>query len=152
MKMNSRNLVGKCGLYCGACTIYRAYQDSEEWQQEIASRANCSPGQVRCNGCSDLTSECWGNDCKIVSCTRAKGYDFCFECPEFQNVGCQKFNTLSDRYLQGGVNLRDNLNTIKEGKVNEWLQESADKFSCKLCGKPISVWSNECHHCGYKLK
>jgi|GEM_PF-5718436 hypothetical protein len=28
--MANRDLVGRCGLYCGACIIYRAYVDSAE--------------------------------------------------------------------------------------------------------------------------
>jgi hypothetical protein len=150
--MKTRNLVGKCGLYCGACGIYRACQDSEEWRKDIAEKSNCSPEQVRCNGCGDLTSECWGNGCKIVVCTRAKGYDYCFECPEFQSESCEKFAGLANKYLKAGVDLKDNLSHIKEGKTEQWLGESAKKFSCKACGKPISVWSDECHHCGTKLK
>lgn len=150
--MCTQNLVGKCGIYCGACAIYRAQKDSEEWQKEIASEVDCSPEEVRCNGCSSLTPECWGNGCKIVLCTRTKGYNFCFECPEFENGVCAKFNNLSNKYLQAGVNLTNNLYRIKDGKVDEWLQESADIFSCKSCGKPVSVWSSECRHCGCKLK
>lgn len=150
--MSSLSLVGKCGLYCGACGIYRAYKDSKEWREEIAKKSGCSSDQVRCNGCGDLTSQCWGNGCKIVVCARAKGYDYCFECPGYQSENCESFKVLSEKYLKAGVDLRGNLSSIKEGKTEQWLEESSRRFSCKACGKPVSVWSDECHHCGSKLK
>lgn len=37
---------------------------------------------------------------------------------------------------------------IQEGRSEEWLQESQKKFTCKVCGKPLAVWINKCHHCG----
>lgn len=149
--MSSKNLVGKCGLYCGACSIYRAQRDSEEWRKRIAEKSDCSPERVRCNGCGDLGSECWGSGCKIVLCTQAKGYNFCFECPEYESGNCSKYESLAKRYLSTGVDLRKNSARIKEGDADKWLQESEELFKCTACGKPISAWSNECHHCGSQL-
>ena len=39
--MVNRNLVGKCGLYCGACGIYRAYKDGGEYRQRLADFFKC---------------------------------------------------------------------------------------------------------------
>jgi len=58
----------------------------------------------------------------IVLCAKAKGINFCFECQEYIDETCDKFKDLADVYLQTGVNLRENLLKIKEGKVEEWLQ------------------------------
>lgn len=150
--MNSKNIVGKCGLYCGACTIYRAQRDGEDLRNRIAEKSNCSPEQVRCNGCGELTSECWGKGCKIVVCIQAKGFKFCYECPEYENSSCSKYESLLKRYLGIGVDLRKNSSKIKEGKIDEWLQDSEELFKCKACGKPVSAWFIECHHCGSNLK
>ncbi|MCK4247085.1 MAG: DUF3795 domain-containing protein, partial [Methanomicrobia archaeon] len=49
--MINENLVGRCGLYCGACIIYRAYKDSEELRRIIAKDNNCKPEEIRCEGC-----------------------------------------------------------------------------------------------------
>jgi len=38
MILVDKNLVGRCGLYCGSCLIYRAYKDSEQLRQKIAKR------------------------------------------------------------------------------------------------------------------
>jgi len=67
--MTNEDLVGRCGLYCGACSIYRAYKDNGEYLKRIATRFKCSPEKVRCEGCQILTPEFWGNDCKIVQCS-----------------------------------------------------------------------------------
>ncbi|MGE5654768.1 MAG: DUF3795 domain-containing protein [Bacillota bacterium] len=147
----SSSLVGKCGLYCGACTIYVAGHDSEEWRNKIARKHNCSPDQVRCNGCGDLTSACWGNGCKVVLCTRAKGYTYCHECPDYENGACERFEALAKSYAEVGVDLRSNLHKIKSGMVEEWLAESAERFKCPTCGRSTSVWFTECHHCGSRL-
>jgi hypothetical protein len=33
-------LVGRCGLYCGACAIYRAYKDNGEYLAKLANTSN----------------------------------------------------------------------------------------------------------------
>jgi hypothetical protein len=147
--MNS--LIGKCGLYCGACTIYRAERDSEELRNKLAKDFNCELGQVRCNGCGSLTVECWGSGCKIVVCAKAKGFDHCFECPEYESGSCEKFESLAGDYLGIGVDLRANPSKIKEGKTSEWLLGSEENFKCKACGKPVCAWFKKCHHCGNEI-
>jgi len=34
--MIDERLVGRCGLFCGACVVYRAYKDSEQLRQMLA--------------------------------------------------------------------------------------------------------------------
>jgi hypothetical protein len=51
----SKNLVGRCGLYCGFCLIYRAGKDSEKLRRAVARRSKCKPEDVRCEGCQ----KCW---------------------------------------------------------------------------------------------
>lgn len=140
-------LAGRCGLYCGACTIYRAERDSEELRNKLARDFKCEPDQVRCNGCGSLTPECWGNGCRIVACAEAKGFRYCFECPEYENGSCEKFEELAKDYLGIGVGLRSNLERIMKGETGEWLKESEERFRCKACGKPVCAWSKKCHHC-----
>jgi hypothetical protein len=146
--MSELNLVGKCGLYCGACTIYRAQRDDQNWRNELASNFNCSPDKVKCNGCGSLTAECWGNGCKIATCVNAKGYKFCYECNEYKNNNCDKFSSLAKRYTErSSVDLKANLAMIENGETERWLEESKKRFSCKNCGNPVAVASTTCHHC-----
>jgi hypothetical protein len=146
--MNERSLAGKCGLYCGACTIYRIERDDQEWRKRFAERMNCPVEKVRCNGCGALTPDCWGYDCKFVKCLRGKGYEFCYECIDYENRSCQVFEEFSKKYLEeDGVNLRKNMVMIKAGKINEWLAESEKFYTCRFCGKPLVAGAKKCHHC-----
>jgi hypothetical protein len=151
----NKNLVGRCGLYCGACIIYRAYKDSERLRREIAERENCSAEEIRCEGCqtvltSGWNSKEWGMNCKIVKCLEAKGLNFCYECDMYPE--CEKFHAEADSCLKHGENLMDNLNRIKAEEVEEWLEEEDKKWRCQKCGRPISMQLTECHWCGAKSR
>jgi len=146
--MAETQLVGRCGLYCGACTIYRAYKDNGEFQRRVAAFFKCSPEKVRCEGCQVLTPECWGKSCAIVQCTAAKGFSYCYECPQFDDVRCDKFEGLAKRYMEDNVDVRANLSRIKTGQVKEWLEESRERFKCPYCTKPLPEGSAKCYHCG----
>jgi len=151
--LTDSRLVGRCGLYCGACGIYRAYKDGGEFLEKLAKELNCSPQQVRCEGCQALTTSCWGTKCKIVVCTESRKLRFCHECGEYDRNSCEKFGKLAERYSRIGVDLRANLAKIKMGKVAEWLRESEEKHRCPSCKLPIPVYGLEgrCHHCGAGL-
>jgi len=142
------DLVGRCGLYCGACSVYRAYRDGGEYLNRLAEHFECPPEKVRCEGCQALTEECWGNDCKIVGCTTAKGFSFCYECAEFDDRSCKIFEELAERYSEDNVDVRANLARIKAGQVEAWLKESAERFRCPYCLKPLPEGSEKCYHCG----
>ncbi len=152
--MVDKNLVGKCGLYCGACGIYMAYKDDGELLDNLAKSFKCPPEKVRCEGCMALTPESWGYNCKIVQCLRTNGLDFCYQCSEYEKGLCEKFEKLAKSYLEdAGVDLKANLERIKKGEVEEWLLESQEKYKCPSCGKPLPVYGTKgkCHHCGAKL-
>jgi len=148
-----RSLVGRCGLYCGACGIYRAHKDNGEFLQKLAKELKCPPEKVRCEGCMALTPDCWGHDCKIVQCLRNKGLEFCYQCGQYGNNSCEKFGKLAQRYLKVGVDVRANLERIRKGETEEWLRESEEKHRCPSCGKPLPVYGIEekCYHCGANL-
>ena len=153
----SKNLAGRCGLYCGACIIYRAYKDSEELRRTVADREKCKPEDIRCEGCQTVLSngwnvegQEWGKNCKIVKCLEAKGLDFCYECDTYPN--CEKFRGIAEWCLKKGENLVENLDKIKAGNVEEWLEEEERKWRCQKCGKPVSMDLTECHWCGAKLR
>jgi hypothetical protein len=146
--MTDKDLAGRCGLYCGACSIYRAYKDGGEYLKRLSEHFKCPPEKVRCEGCQILTPECWGNDCEIVQCLKVKRYGFCYECPQYEDQSCEKFEELAKRYLEDNVDVRANLEKIKSGRVKEWLRESKKRFRCPYCKKPLPEGSKKCCHCG----
>jgi len=149
----NRDLVGRCGLYCGACGIYRAYKDNGEFLEKLATKLNCSPEKVRCEGCSALTPDCWGSGCKILQCINSKGFEFCYECNEYENKKCEKFEKLAEGYLENGEDIRANFERIRKGETEDWLLESEEKYRCPSCGKPLPVYGikGKCYHCGKEL-
>lgn len=151
--MADKNLVGRCGLYCGACGIYRAYRDDGELLTRIAGDFKCSLEKVRCEGCMALTPECWGYGCKIVRCLNSKGLQFCYECNEYEKITCEKYNKLANSYLEVGEDIRISLTRIKRGEIEEWLSESEQKYKCPSCKNPLPVYGTggKCHHCGAVL-
>ena len=156
MILVDKNLVGRCGLYCGSCLIYRAYKDSEQLRQKIAKREKCKPEEIRCEGCQtvftngwDLKDEHWGKNCRIIKCLEAKGLNFCYECDTFPN--CKKFRQIANYCLKRNEDLVENLNKIKVGKVQEWLEDEDLKWRCQECGKPIAIQLKECYWCGARI-
>lgn len=149
--MTEPHLVGRCGLYCGACVIYRAYKDNGKYHAELARKIKCRPEKLRCEGCQVLTQECWGNNCEIVQCLKSKGFSFCYECPQFHDKSCGKLEKLAGRYLEVGEDIRANLARIRSGQTEAWLRENKQRFKCPYCGKPLPVGSQECYHCERKF-
>ncbi len=149
-------LVGRCGLYCGACGIYRAYKDNGDYLKRLAAHFKCPPEKVRCEGCQALTPNCWGYKCKIVQCLRAENLEFCYQCKQYEEHSCEKFENLANPYLEeNGVDLRANLERIRKGEaeIKVWLKESEEKFRCSKCGKPLPTGSfrSKCYHCNAVL-
>ena len=97
--MVNKNLVGRCGLYCGACSIYRAYKDDGEYLKLLVENFKCLQEKVRCEGCMALTPESWGYDCKIVQGLRRKGLEFRYECKKHDDKTCEKYEELASVYL-----------------------------------------------------
>ena len=148
--MADRNLVGRCGLYCGACSIYRAQRDDGEYLKRVAAFFKCPPEKVKCEGCMALADDSWRHDCRIVQCLRQKGIDFCYQCPEYIDRSCSRFEELAKGYLTDDqVDIRANLERIKKGGTVEWLLECETKYRCPSCGRPLSLGSRtkRCYHC-----
>jgi hypothetical protein len=155
--MTNKNLVGRCGLYCGICPIYRACKDSREFQEKVAKRHGCLPGEVKCGGCQTVNlhgwshERNWGKNCKILKCLNSRKLNFCYECIEYDT--CQIFDEFAKMNLNLGIDVKRNLEMIEDGKIQEWLFEQDQKWRCPSCGNPIAVSSDfrNCHWCGHKL-
>lgn len=72
----SPELVGYCGIYCGACPRYR---------------------KDRCPGCHENTKATW---CKIRACCTESELSSCADCAEFADPrGCGKFHNAFSRVI-----------------------------------------------------
>jgi hypothetical protein len=155
--MADKNLVGRCGLFCGICSVYRAYKDSREFQEKIAERYGCLPEEVRCEDCQTLDvhgwshEKDWGKNCKVLKCLNSRKLRFCSECAKYNT--CQRFDEFARMNSYFGIDVKRNLQMIKEGKIEEWLLEQDKKWRCPSCGNPVAVSSDfrNCHWCRNKL-
>jgi hypothetical protein len=146
--MVDRNLAGRCGLYCGACGIYRAYVDGGEYLEYVSKNWNIPKERIRCNGCQALTPECSGSGCERVKCLNSKNYRFCHQCESFKDHSCDLFEKVASRYLERGQDIREALRRIAAGEMDEWLEEQDKRWRCPSCGQPISWYGDRCFKCG----
>jgi hypothetical protein len=146
------SLISRCGIYCGACYIYRAFKDRGSFLNVVSEKLKVPVDEIKCDGCLDPSENLWRNcrDCMIAVCIREKSIQFCYECSEFEKA-CDKYGELSKFCLQRDEDIRESLNRIKHGETEAWLKEQDAKWRCKACGKPISWYERKCHHCGQAL-
>ena len=140
--MENKNLIGYCGIYCGACPFYRSeipdrakelkelleqekfrqiavpfdwvgdYREFKKWVNFLA--------RAKCRGCGAGG----GNPfCSIRKCCQKKGILSCADCPEFP---CRKLDWISERYRKWNLK---NLVQIKELGCEEWLKEAQAEVS-----------------------
>lgn len=149
--MQDEELIGKCGLYCGACIIFIA-QGNEKARSKLAESFKCDPDQIRCKGCGALDGESWGKDCKIVACIEENGYESCYDCDKFHKDECEIFKKVHERYLdRADFDLRVSLGRRADFGVEKWLEECREIFTCDNCGEGIIMGSHTCWKCGAEI-
>jgi hypothetical protein len=147
-------LVGVCGIYCGACMIYRACND----QDQVLMKRMVDEGlpvdmPIHCEGCTsgDVFTSCVG--CRIRNCAKEKGISLCSDCKE---QSCEKLKVLVEEQAKRNnlPHLRlcsTNLKSLKQVDVEEWLKQQGERWSCKSCGKRLHWYSENCPQCGAKF-
>ncbi len=137
-------LLGICGVYCGACTTYRAYNDDDQALFNRNVKMGMPPDQIFCKGCgSNLINE-WCANCDFRKCVKEKGVEYCFECKDFP---CRKLIDFSKTRPHRTLGLR-NLKQLKEMNIEEWLKQQEKRWTCSRCGKQLHWYSEKCPNCG----
>lgn len=148
--MINTNLLSKCGIYCGACYVYRAHKDGGGFLDSLSEKLEVFKDEIRCGGCTGPAENLWRGcrKCRLLPCLEEKGYRFCFECPEFEKSSCDKYENLSRFCLERGEDIRASMMRIKSGEAHAWLREQDLKWRCPKCGETISWYEEKRHHCG----
>jgi hypothetical protein len=148
--VSDRNLVGVCGIYCGACLIYRAHKDNDQKLIHYLEDNGLSKVLIRCEGCvsGDVSPTC--AQCKLRDCARKKGLTFCFEC---KDMPCSMIVELAEKRsktdnLPHLILCPDNLQLLKRNRVQEWLKQQERRWKCNECGKKMHWYSKSCADCG----
>ena len=146
-------LIGKCGIYCGACYVYRAFKDGGKMLDATAQKLGIPREEIKCNGCSGPAEDLWRNcrKCQITACLKEKNLGFCHECPSFELSSCIKYEGLRESCSRRGENTREALLRIKAGDADGWLEEQDQKWRCTACGSPIWWEQETCNHCGQSI-
>lgn len=143
-----KDLVGYCGLYCGACGIYQGrIEQAVENLREIISHygfdktapklAKWEPAfqhytefENVLDGFAKILGECPGcvkgggdPDCELHECCKQKAYSTCAECVEMEK--CER--------LQRYVPVLDSLRRIEAIGVDEWAKQMQKKVDAGYC-------------------
>ncbi len=152
--MEGIHLGGVCGVYCGACTIYRARHDYDrknvnEVLAPIARDLGIPVAEVTCEGClSDGPHNPTIADCEIRNCAAERpGVTRCVDCSQFPCTKLEKFTNDGIGHHAGVI---DNIRRQQKLGVYEWLQEEFERVRCQYCGCSQDWYAGNCHRCGTK--
>ena len=154
MTINNTDLVGVCGLYCGACSIYRATQDNnEEKLEEFARGLSVKTGNkftvddVRCDGCLvHGRLDLWCRNCQIRVCEKLQsGKVRCSDCDEFP---CARLTDFRDDGMVHHGEITDNLEQLREVGIESWAEYEQTRWTCSECKTFLSWYDLECPGCG----
>ncbi len=142
-------LAAPCGLYCGSCSIFRAYFDRDHEKLEVLAKTfSCSKDEVHCSGCRTEPKFCWSGDCEFKTCTAEKGVKFCYECSEYP---CERMNSFVESAPHHRVVL-ENFSRMKEVGWRKWLMEQDEKWRCGVCRAKLDSYDTTCPACGSQVK
>ena len=150
--MIHEHLAAACGLYCGACVIYRACRDNnqkrlEEFFPDISSQRGVPQDNLYCDGCLSggrLTEYC--QQCPIRLCPGNKsGVSRCSECPDFP---CSLITDFNNDGIRHHAEVLDNIRRMREIGVANWVIEKDRRWRCPQCGAPVEWYARPCFQCG----
>jgi hypothetical protein len=149
--MMEEYLVGRCGLYCGACGIYRAERDRPKLRAWLAEHFGCRPEEVRCVGCRPDDPGCWSPDCKRLKCLEERGLENCAACPDAHPESCSLLAELHEQYSAWGFDLAESLALLREEGAEGWLKSMEARYVCPGCGAKLTLNDNVCPECGNEV-
>lgn len=150
--MEGKHLAAVCGLYCGACSLYRARRDNnrerlEEIVKNMTERRQVKPEDIDCDGClsgGHLMPYC--RNCKIRLCAISiPGVTWCSDCPNFP---CSIIASFNNDGVRHHAEVFKNIRRQQKVGVDEWLQEEYEQWRCQFCGVSLDWYAQTCHRCG----
>lgn len=87
-----------------------------------------SPDQVKCDGCRVMDGNLppflpQDKPCRIYTCAKEKGVEFCYECPDFP---CDNLHPVADCAAEAPHNTKVyNLCLIKKMGLEKWAEEKS---------------------------
>jgi hypothetical protein len=147
MKRKGLELLGFCGVYCGACTTYRAYNDNDQALVEWEIRTGMPKEEIVCKGCRSGLVNKWCSECKFRKCIENKKIENCFQCETFP---CKMLVDFSETRPHRTLGLR-NLVQLRDASLEDWLKEQEKRWTCPSCGKKLHWYAEKCPKCRAKF-
>jgi hypothetical protein len=154
MTINNTELVGVCGLYCGACGIYRATQNNnEEKLHEFSRGLSARTGykftldDVRCDGCLvNGRLDLWCRNCQIRVCEKLQsGKVRCSDCDDFP---CARLTNFRDDGMTHHSEITDNLERLRKMGIEAWAEYEENRWTCPECNTNLAWYDPNCPGCG----
>lgn len=147
--MKDFNLLGACGLYCGACTHYRATFPEHKHLLDKAKDQGYIIEGYTCQGCrSEILYIHKGCDeCTIRACVEKRELLHCGECKE---MPCDKLVSFKKDGHIHHLDIYSNLAEIEQIGSENWLVEQKERWKCK-CGFPYSWYEKNCMNCSEEV-
>jgi len=146
---NNSELIGVCGLYCGACYHYRASFPDGKYLLEEAVRQGTSLDGYICKGCRSevlyLHPGC--SQCAIRSCAKYQHLVHCGVCSKFP---CDRIKAFQSDGRIHHLDIWVNLEELRKLVFEQWLAEQAKRWKCE-CGASFSWYEAVCNQCGSPL-
>lgn len=147
--MKDFNLLGACGLYCGACTHYRASFPESKHLLNEAKELGSSIDGFECSGCRSgkehLHTGC--DVCNIRTCVETKGLTHCCECETFP---CDMLTAFQNDGRPHHLDVVSNSEEVRKSGFEQWLIDQKDRWKCK-CGLSYSWYEGTCANCSSEL-
>jgi len=152
--MKKENLIAACGLYCGACEMYRAvHDDNKEKQQALVQAFNARGGKfilsdLECDGClGGGRLSPWCRQCNIKSCTKRRpGEAICSSrCLDFP---CKNLTDFANMKLAHHNEIIDNLRRLEKVGIKKHAQHEEKRWLCPQCKTPLAWYDQTCRQCG----
>jgi hypothetical protein len=142
-------LLGACGLFCGACNHYRASLPGGEHLLEKAVQHGWKREGYICKGCrsSILYIQSGCSQCEIRKCADMKGILHCGSCSDFPCDRIKKFQCDGHAHH---LDIFSHLKDLERKGPEVWLTEQEDRWKC-VCGTRFSWYEEECRVCGALL-
>jgi hypothetical protein len=143
--MSEKDLVGRCGMFCGSCPMYRAGQDRDDAKIfELSFKTRCTMDLIRCKGCGTKDRFVLSRGCIFRKCANGRSLESCGLCAEFP---CEALSGHYGDDMRGSGEAEKNARRVKEIGVGQWLAEADARWRCKGCGNKIALDMNACPVC-----
>ena len=132
----NEDLIAPCGMNCGVCSGYLALK--YDLRNKGIRMSYCTGCRPRDKKCSFLKKRC-----TLLLNNKVK---YCYECDDFP---CRELSHLDKRYrMYYRMSMVDNLESIKEGGIRQFLEKQEERWKCTECGEVICCHNGICFNCG----